>query len=134
MRPESVFVFDRSEWIDANISNFQVMFEPVERINRRAMAHGTLGTVALGNVNRLVLSNQLGLLLGVLARRVLDNTTSRSLGKSQSRPAGCTLSSPTSPRLLAGSAWTAKKCGCGLLSTKRPTRSSSSATLGSASI
>lgn len=77
----AVHVFDRSEWIDANIANFQLLFEPIEQIHDRLQLNGTVGTRLLGEVNRLVLSGQLGLLMGVLARRVLGQYDMALLGR-----------------------------------------------------
>ena len=70
-RQNTVHVFDRREWIEANVAGFQSLFEPLERINREAFADGTVGTFLLGNLNQLFLSGQMGMLVGVLSRRVL---------------------------------------------------------------
>lgn len=78
---EQVEVFDRSRWIDANISSFQMMFEPLESMNRDAFQNSTLGTRLFGELNQTVLSGQLGLLMGYLARRVLGQYDTALLGR-----------------------------------------------------
>src|SRR5215469_16688719 len=61
---EHVEVFDRSQWIDANIASFQLLFEPLELLNRDAFRTSTLGTHLVGELNQTVLSGQLGILMG----------------------------------------------------------------------
>ncbi|MBI2940616.1 MAG: zinc-dependent metalloprotease [Chloroflexi bacterium] len=77
----SVHVFDRAAWIDANIANFELLFESIERINTQLHRNGTVGTRLLGEVNRLVLSGQMGVLMGFLARRVLGQYDLTLLGR-----------------------------------------------------
>jgi coenzyme F420 biosynthesis associated uncharacterized protein len=79
---DTVFVFDRNDWIRANIDNFRQLFEPIEAMNRRSgglvsLPGGRLWSV----VNQLLLSTQLGVLLGYLARRVLGQYDLALLGK-----------------------------------------------------
>src|SRR5262249_39161691 len=100
---EHVEVFDRSQWIDANIASFQLLFEPLQLLNRHAfpasppclrsvfepleLLHrdafrtSTLGTHLVGELNQTVLSGQLGILMGYLARRVLGQYDTALLGK-----------------------------------------------------
>jgi coenzyme F420 biosynthesis associated uncharacterized protein len=78
---DQVEVFDRSQWIDANIESFQQMFEPLEAMNRDAFRGGTIGTQLFGELNQTVLSGQLGVLMGYLARRVLGQYDTALLGK-----------------------------------------------------
>lgn len=79
---DTVYVFDRNDWIRANIDNFRQLFEPVEAMNRRSgglvrLPGGQLWSV----VNQVLLSTQLGVLLGYLARRVLGQYDLALLGK-----------------------------------------------------
>ena len=67
---DRVEVFDRVQWIDANVAGFQYLFEPLEGMNRGAMNGATIGTHLFGEVNQAILSGQLGLLLGYLARQL----------------------------------------------------------------
>lgn len=78
---DQVEVFDRSQWIDANITSFQQMFEPLETMNRTAFQNGTMGTRFFSEINQTVLSGQLGLLIGYLARRVLGQYDTSILGR-----------------------------------------------------
>lgn len=78
---DQVEVFDRGQWIDANIASFQQMFEPLEAMNRDAFNSGTMGTRLFGELNQTVLSGQLGVLIGYLARRVLGQYDTTILGR-----------------------------------------------------
>lgn len=78
---DRVATFDRAQWIDANVASFQQLFEPLEVMNRDALRGGTLGSQLFGELNQVVLSGQLGLLLGYLARRVLGQYDTALLGK-----------------------------------------------------
>lgn len=77
----SVRALSREDWIDANIASFQQIFEPMERLNRQALAGRSMALHLLGGVSQFVLSNQLGLLMGYLARRVLGQYDLGLLGK-----------------------------------------------------
>ena len=74
-------VFDRSQWIDANIAGFQFLFEPLEGFNRTALSGATIGTHLFGEFNQTILSGQLGVLLGYLGRRVLGQYDTALLGR-----------------------------------------------------
>jgi coenzyme F420 biosynthesis associated uncharacterized protein len=78
---DSIQAFTRSEWIDANIANFRELFEPIEAIYRKVQSSSSLGTALLGDLNQTVLSAELGVLLGYLARRVLGQYDLSLLGK-----------------------------------------------------
>jgi coenzyme F420 biosynthesis associated uncharacterized protein len=78
---DRVAVFDRSQWIDANVAGFQYLFEPLEGMNLGAMNGATIGTHLFGEFNQAVLSGQLGLLLGYLARKVLGQYDTALLGR-----------------------------------------------------
>ncbi len=78
---DKIQAFTRAEWIDANIDNFGQLFEHVEAIYYRVQPPNNLGTVIMGGVSQTVLSSQLGVLLGYLARRVLGQYDLSLLGK-----------------------------------------------------
>ncbi len=80
--PDRSHAFDRVDWINANIDGFRRMFEPLEALNPLLSAKpGAVGGAFLGGVNRAVVSGELGLLLGYLARRVLGQYDLALLGK-----------------------------------------------------
>ncbi|MFL5735478.1 MAG: zinc-dependent metalloprotease [Chloroflexia bacterium] len=78
---ESIQAFTRNEWIDANIANFKELFQPIEGLYDKVRAGHSLGSVVMGDVNQFVLSSELGVLLGYLARRVLGQYDLSLLGK-----------------------------------------------------
>jgi coenzyme F420 biosynthesis associated uncharacterized protein len=78
---DRVEVFDRSQWIDANIASFEFLFEPLEGMNRSALNGATIGSHLFGEVNQTILSGQLGVLLGYLGRRVLGQYDTALLGR-----------------------------------------------------
>jgi coenzyme F420 biosynthesis associated uncharacterized protein len=79
---DTVYVFDRNDWLRANVTNFRQLFEPVEAMNRRAGGLGSgPGASAWSAINQRILSSQLGLLLGYLSRRVLGQYDIALLGK-----------------------------------------------------
>jgi coenzyme F420 biosynthesis associated uncharacterized protein len=78
---ESIQAFTRNEWIDANIANFKQLFEPIEALYNRVQSTNTIGSVLMGDLNQTVLSGELGVLLGYLARRVLGQYDLALLGK-----------------------------------------------------
>jgi coenzyme F420 biosynthesis associated uncharacterized protein len=64
-------VVDRREWLLANFSSFETVFQPVEELYTRLGAkQGAMGSV-LGEFNGKIIGAQMGVLLGFLARRVL---------------------------------------------------------------
>jgi coenzyme F420 biosynthesis associated uncharacterized protein len=65
-----VYVFDRREWLDANLQSFERLFEPIERLYLRNRGTSAVAGV-LGELNSKFIGAQIGVLLGVLARRVL---------------------------------------------------------------
>jgi coenzyme F420 biosynthesis associated uncharacterized protein len=67
-----VEVLDRPGWIRANIVNFSYLLQPVEEFYRENMGRSRFGTpVVFQHAARLMLSSQIGVLVGYLARRVL---------------------------------------------------------------
>lgn len=77
----SVHVFDRQDWILTNIANFKSMFEPLEQMHLRNSRTNSAGAAVLNGTNRLILSGELGLLIGYLAKRVLGQYDFSLLGK-----------------------------------------------------
>ena len=75
------YVFDRVEWVDANVEGFRALFEPMERLNQQLMAGGSVASLTLSQVNRAAVSSQMGLLIGYLAKRVLGQYDLSLLGK-----------------------------------------------------
>ena len=68
---ERIQVVDRREWLEANITNFAELFKFIENIYRDNATQRTVGTMLAAGINQRVMSVQLGVLLGVLARKVL---------------------------------------------------------------
>jgi len=77
----AVYVYDRAEWLDANINNFRWLLEPLERLNQQSIQSGVFGARLTAWAGQMVLSNQMGLLLGYLAQRVLGQYDLALLGK-----------------------------------------------------
>jgi len=78
----TVQAVSRNEWVEANISSFKQLFEPIERLNRDAIRNSSpVGQAVVGGFNQLILSAEMGLLLGYLARRVLGQYDLSLLGK-----------------------------------------------------
>ncbi len=77
----AVYVFDRQDWIRANLDGFQRLFGRIEEIQSQLKQSGTLASVLMVEMNRTVLSMQLGVLVGYLARRVLGQYDLSLLGK-----------------------------------------------------
>src|SRR5919198_4240427 len=75
-----VFVFDRAQWVDANLTQFQIMFEPLDEAYADAVAR-TRRAGPVGVMGQVVLSGQVGVLLGYLARRVLGQYDLSLLGR-----------------------------------------------------
>jgi len=78
---DQIQAFSRTEWVDANIANFKQLFDPIEALYKRVQGPGNLGTMLMGDVSQNVMSNQLGILMGYLARRVLGQYDLSLLGK-----------------------------------------------------
>jgi coenzyme F420 biosynthesis associated uncharacterized protein len=77
---QRTFAFDRVDWIDANLNGFKRMFEPIEDLDSPSVPKGTFAKAASG-VNQAILSYEIGLLLGYLARRVLGQYDLALLGR-----------------------------------------------------
>jgi len=64
-------VFDRAEWIEANLSAFQSLFAPLEELYDEISARQGVVGLLMGQLNSQLLGMQMGALIGFLARRVL---------------------------------------------------------------
>lgn len=84
---QRTYAFDRIDWIDANLVGFKRMFEPIEDLDSPAQHKGTFGKLA-SSVNQSVLTYEVGLLLGYLARRVLGQYDLALLGREPVEPSG----------------------------------------------
>lgn len=78
---ERTFAFDRVDWINANIDAFRNLFAPIESLYNDEGGEKSVAAVMLGGLNRRVISAELGLLLGYLARRVLGQYDLALLGR-----------------------------------------------------
>jgi coenzyme F420 biosynthesis associated uncharacterized protein len=80
--PERTFAFDRVDWVNANIDAFERLFAPLEGIHLLGeAANRTLAAQLFGTLNQKILSAEVGLLLGYLARRVLGQYDLALLGR-----------------------------------------------------
>lgn len=78
---QNIAAFSRAEWVDANIRTFEKLFAPFERLHQANSSVNDLGTLLMTDVNQVVLSGELGVLLGYLARRVLGQYDLSLLGR-----------------------------------------------------
>lgn len=78
---QNIAAFSRAEWVDANIRNFEQLFAPLERLHQDGSNVNDLGTLLMTDLNQVVLSGELGVLLGYLARRVLGQYDLSLLGR-----------------------------------------------------
>lgn len=78
---ERTFAFDRIDWIHANLEAFKVLFAPLEHLKPAEDGNNSVASVLWGGINQTVLSAELGLLLGYLARRVLGQYDLALLGR-----------------------------------------------------
>lgn len=78
---ERTFAFDRVDWINANLTAFQNLFSPLEALNAQKETGTSVFSVLWGGANRAVVSAELGVLLGYLARRVLGQYDMALLGR-----------------------------------------------------
>lgn len=83
---QQTFAFDRVDWIQANLEGFQRMLDPLEALNASSR-RSTFGRF-MGGVNQTVLSYEVGLLLGYMARRVLGQYDLALLGREPVQEAG----------------------------------------------
>jgi coenzyme F420 biosynthesis associated uncharacterized protein len=74
-------VLDRPAWIRANMVNFRSLLQPVEDFYRENLGRARFGSPpAFQQAARLMLSSQVGVLVGYLARRVLGQYDIALLG------------------------------------------------------
>jgi coenzyme F420 biosynthesis associated uncharacterized protein len=78
--PDRTYAVDRIDWIEANISSFKRMMEPLEVLNGSGPGKSTAAQL-LGSANRAVISGEVGLLLAYLARHVLGQYDLALLGR-----------------------------------------------------
>jgi coenzyme F420 biosynthesis associated uncharacterized protein len=77
-----VYAFDRVDWINANIEAFRHMFAPLEKLDLFGQSHAPrVVNVLWSGLNQTVVSAELGILLGYLARRVLGQYDLALLGR-----------------------------------------------------
>ncbi|MGE5618510.1 MAG: zinc-dependent metalloprotease [Sphingomonadaceae bacterium] len=77
----SVSVMGRKEWIEANVTGFRYLFEPVEEMYRELGRQTTVVVPGLAKLSQMAVSSQIGLLLGYLSRRVLGQYDMSVLGR-----------------------------------------------------
>jgi coenzyme F420 biosynthesis associated uncharacterized protein len=77
----NVTVMGRKEWIEANVSAFRTLFEPVEEMYREVGRQSTVIVPGLQQLSQMAVSSQMGLLLGYLSRRVLGQYDMSLLGR-----------------------------------------------------
>jgi coenzyme F420 biosynthesis associated uncharacterized protein len=68
---ERIVVMDRREWLETNIKSFSDLFKFIEDIYRRNTNQESVGAALTASINRRIMSIQIGVLLGVLSRKVL---------------------------------------------------------------
>ncbi len=78
---DAVYVFDRQDWIRANLEGFERLFGRIEEIQDQFRPSNSVPALLLGEANKQIMSVQLGLLVGYLARRVLGQYDLSLLGK-----------------------------------------------------
>ena len=75
------FAFDRVDWIHANLAGFQRMFAPIEELDAGPGKNRNPVSKFVGGVNQSVLSAEIGVLLGYMAKRVLGQYDLALLGR-----------------------------------------------------
>ncbi len=79
---DTVNVVSRMDWVDANILSFQQLFGPIEKLYQDAARNTSAFNQAVqGAISQTVLSAEVGILLGYLARRVLGQYDLSLLGQ-----------------------------------------------------
>lgn len=78
---DQTFAFDRVDWINANLEAFKLMFAPIESLNTNPDGSKSIAAAMWGGLNRTIVSAEVGLLLGYLARRVLGQYDLALLGR-----------------------------------------------------
>ncbi len=75
------FAFDRVDWIHANLAGFQRMFAPIEELDAGPGKNRNPVSKFVGGINQSVLSAEIGVLLGYMAKRVLGQYDLALLGR-----------------------------------------------------
>lgn len=78
---EHTYAFDRVDWINANLDAFRTMFAPIEALADAQDGSRSIASALWSGFNRTVISGEVGLLLGYLARRVLGQYDLALLGR-----------------------------------------------------
>ena len=132
---QNIAAFSRAEWVAANIVNFEQLFAPLERLHQDSSNTRDLGTLLMTDLNQVVLSSELGVLLGYFARRVLGQYDMSLLGR---EPLAAGRLYFVERRILPvcskNAAWMPTISASGSPCTRPPTPSSSRRTRGCASI
>jgi coenzyme F420 biosynthesis associated uncharacterized protein len=81
-----VLALDRPDWIRANVANFRELLRPFEELYQETTQTGRFDLPGVTAVGRLVLSGEVGVLLGYLARRVLGQYDISLLGAEAPEP------------------------------------------------
>ncbi|MGH2351538.1 MAG: zinc-dependent metalloprotease, partial [Chloroflexota bacterium] len=76
-----VYIFDRAEWVDANLAQFRLMFAPLDEAYAATLARMRSASSSVGVVGQAMLSGQMGVLLGYLGKRVLGQYDLSLLGR-----------------------------------------------------
>lgn len=79
---ERTFAFDRVDWINANLAGFERMFAPIEALNEQKRRKNVISRAWQG-ASQSLMSYEVGLLLGYMARRVLGQYDLALLGREQ---------------------------------------------------
>src|SRR5438045_3742345 len=78
----AVEVMDRPAWIRANVVNFRYLLQPVEDFYKENLTRSRFGPpVAFQQAARMMLSSQVGVLVGYMSRRVLGQYDIALLGE-----------------------------------------------------
>ena len=78
----AVEVLDRAGWIRANMLNFRYLLQPVEEFYKESLGRSRFGPPpAFQQAARMMLSSQIGVLVGYLSRRVLGQYDIALLGE-----------------------------------------------------
>ena len=78
----AVEVLDRAGWIRANMLNFRYLLQPVEDFYKESLGRSRFGPpLAFQQAARMMLSSQIGVLVGYLSRRVLGQYDIALLGE-----------------------------------------------------
>ncbi len=83
---ERTYAFDRVDWINANVTAFRNLLTPLNDLLVGSAPEKSVIGGLLGSANRQVVSAELGMLLGYLARRVLGQYDLALLGGESEGP------------------------------------------------